>query len=167
MELESGEVISNTMEIALHAAQLAGLQPVEEREAARVRECLQACSDLASIIGATGRLLDGNRACALARIAAPGGQLAQQMDVLESLCAKNVASGGDCGRAVGTTISAADIAMWRIAGGGIAAVEGLPADLRSRFPLLSKVVAAVDSEPKVRTWKSLHPKYGGRDVYGF
>ena len=61
----------------------------------------------------------------------------------------------------------ADLAIWRIAGGGLATVDGMPAGYLGAFPHLSAVLASVEAEDKVRAWKAMHPTYGGRDVYGF
>ena len=49
-------------------------------------------------------------------------------------------------------------AAWRV---------GVPSDFVAQQPNVSAVLAAVEAEPKVQAWKALHPKYGGRDVYGF
>ena len=57
----------------------------------------------------------------------------------------------------------ADLAIWRLvgwlSGGGI---DGIPPSyVRDSFPALAKLVAAVDAEEAVQSWKAKHP-----DAYG-
>ena len=166
MEID-GQLVSNTMEIALCAAHLAGIQPTDEQQDLQVKQVLLACSGLVSVIGSTGRLPEEgpDREAALNRMCSPGGHLSEALGSLEALCAANTKA---CGRAVGTSLTVADLAIWRIAGGGLATVGGVPSDFMERnCPNVSAVLMAVEAEPKVQAWKALHPTYGGRDVHGF
>lgn len=163
----NGQLVSNTMQIALCSAHLASIQPADEGQDSQVKRILSASSALVSVIGSTGRLPEHgpDRAEALSRMCSPGGQLSEALAAVEALCAANAEA---CGRAVGSRLTVADLAIWRIAGGGLATVRGVPSDFVARSsPNVSAVLAAVEAEPKVQAWKALHPKYGGRDVYGF
>ena len=76
---------------------------------------------------------------------------------LERICADN----GGCGHAVGTSLTTADLAIWRLAGWLSAGViDGIPAGfVGESFPALARVVATVDAHDKVREWKARYPQF--------
>ena len=153
-----GEILSQTQAMAVYAAKLAGMHPTDDIwAAAKVDECINGCTDVTGTIGATFRLPDEEKAAARAALIAPDGRLTMHLGGLEKICAAN----GSCGHAVGTSLTVADLAIWRLCGwlsSGV--IDGIPADyVASTFPAVSQCVAATDAHPKVGEWKVLYPKF--------
>ena len=154
-----GKILSQTQAMAVYAAKLAGLHPEDPWEAAKVDECLNGCTDVTGTVGATFRLAEDEKAAARAKLITPEGRLTLHLGGLEKICAEN----GGCGHAVGTDLTVADLAIWRLAGwlsSGV--IDGVPANyVVETFPALAKVVATVDAHPKVVEWKDQHKKFYG------
>jgi len=154
MEVD-GKMLSQTQAMAVYAAKLAGIHPEDPWDAAKVDECINGCTDATVTISATFRLPDEEKLPAREGLIAPEGRLTMHLGGLEKICAEN----GSCGYAVGSSLTAADLAIWRLVGwitGGV--IDGIPSDyVTSTFPSLSKLVATVDAHPKVVEWKEAHP----------
>ena len=82
---------------------------------------------------------DDEKASARAALIAPDGRLTLHLGGLEKICAEN----GGCSYAVGSTMTVADISIWRLVGwlsSGI--IDGIPVDyVSSTFPHLAALVA--------------------------
>ena len=156
MEVD-GRMLSQTQAMAVYAAKLAGLQPEDPWDAAKVDECLNGCTDVTTTIGATFRLSDVEKIAAREALIAADGRLTMHLGGLEKICAEN----GSCGHAVGSSLTVADFAIWRLVGwlaSGV--IDGIPKDyVASTFPAVSKLVETVDAHPKVGEWKALHAKF--------
>jgi len=152
-----GKMLSQTQAMAVYAGKLAGIHPEDPWLAAKVDECLNGCTDVTGTIGATFRLPDAEKEAARAALIAEGGRLAMHLGGLERICAEN----GSCGFAVGSALTVADLAIWRLVGwvsSGV--IDGIPKQyVAESFPALSKLVASVDAHPKVAEWKQRHPKH--------
>ena len=152
MEVD-GRILSQTQAMAVYAAKMAGIQPDDAWDAAKVDECLNGCTDVTSTIGATFRLSDGEKVAAREKLIASDGRLTLHLGGLEKICAEN----GGCGHAVGTSLTVADIAIWRLVGwlaSGV--IDGIPKDyVATTFPAVSKLVETVDAHAKVGEWKAL------------
>ena len=151
-----GRILSQTQAMAVYAAKLANLHPEDAWEAAKVDECINGCTDVTSTIGMTFRLSDDEKMAARAKLVEPDGRLTMHLGGLEKICAEN----GSCGYAVGSSLTVADLAIWRLCGwlsGGV--IDGIPADFVAGFPAVSKLIATVDAHPKVSEWKEMHPKF--------
>ena len=149
-------MLSQTQAIAVYCAKLAGLQPEDPWDAAKVDECLNGCTDVTGTVGQTFRLPDTEKLEARAKLIAPNGRLTLHLGGLEKICQEN----GACGHTVGSTLTVADIAIWRLVGwlsNGV--IDGIPKDyVASNFPALSAVVTTVNAHPKVVEWMAMHPK---------
>lgn len=151
-----GKILSQTQAMAVYAAKIAGLQPEDAWDAAKVDECINGCTDVTSTIGATFRLADEEKATARAKLIEPDGRLTLHLGGLEKICSEN----GACGYAVGESLTVADLAIWRLVGwlsSGV--IDGIPKEwVTATFPAVTKLVDAVDAHPKVGEWKAIHSK---------
>lgn len=154
-----GKTLSQTQAMAVYAAKVAGIQPDDPWDAAKVDECISGCTDVTDTIAKTFRLSDEEKVKAREELCAEGGRLRMHLGGLEKICSEN----GDCGYAVGDSISVADLAIWRLVGWMASGkLDGIPKDyVETTFPSLSKLVASVDSNEKVQEWKSKFPNHYG------
>merc|ERR1712046_377396 len=80
------------------------------------------------------------------------GRLAMHLAGLEQLLVKN----GSNGRIAGTSITVADLAIWRLAGwidSGV--LDGIPRHyVTNSFPQIAALCRAVDGDAKVQEWKA-------------
>lgn len=152
-----GKILSQTSAMAVYAAKLAGMHPEDAWDAAKVDECISGCTDITGTVGKTFGMKDDEKATARAALIAAGGRLTLHLGGLEKICSEN----GGCSYAVGSTMTVADIAIWRLVGwlsSGV--IDGIPGDyVSTTFPHLAQLVTAVDAHPKVGEWKSLHSKF--------
>lgn len=156
-----GKMLSQTQAIAVYAARLSGIHPEDPWLAAKVDECLGGCTDVTATIGSTFRLPNKDKVAAREALIEEGGRLRMHLGGLDKLCVEN----GNCGHAVGESITVADLAIWRLVGWlSSGALDGIPKDfVRETFPALSKLVSNVDSNPKVQEWKAKHSKFYGTE----
>uniref|UniRef100_A0A7S4I056 Glutathione transferase n=1 Tax=Odontella aurita TaxID=265563 RepID=A0A7S4I056_9STRA len=154
-----GKMLSQTQAMAVFAAKLSGIHPEDPWLAAKVDECLNGCTDVTGTIGATFRLPDTEKIPAREALIAEGGRLRMHLGGLNKLCVEN----GDCGYAVGNSITMADLAIWRLVGWlESGKLDGIPADfVDSTFPALAKLVSTVNANTKVQEWKAKYPKFYG------
>ena len=94
------------------------------------------------------------------RVMADDGHLRRHLGGLDQICAANSKVSKD-GYSVGTTMTVADLAIWRLVGwidGG--SLDGIPRNyVRDTFPHLATLVATVDAHPPVQAWKKKHAKF--------
>jgi prostaglandin-H2 D-isomerase / glutathione transferase len=152
-----GKILSQTQPIAVYAAKLAAIQPDDPWLAAKVDECINGCTDVTTTIGTTFRLPTDEKIPAREAMIAEGGRLRMHLSGLEKICLEN----GDCGFSVGSSITVADLAIWRLVGWlSSGTLDGIPADYVAKtFPSLSKVVDGVDANAKVKEWKAKYAKF--------
>ena len=152
-----GKILSQTSAMAVYAAKLAGMHPEDAWDAAKVDECINGCTDVTGTVGKTFGMKDDEKVSARAALIAADGRLTLHLGGLEKICSEN----GGCSYAVGSTMTVADIAIWRLVGwlsSGV--IDGIPGDyVSTTFPHLAELVTAVDAHPKVGEWKTLHSKF--------
>jgi len=152
-----GKILSQTSAMAVYAAKLAGMHPEDAWDAAKVDECINGCTDVTGTVGKTFGMKDDENVSARAALIAADGRLTLHLGGLEKICSEN----GGCSYAVGSTMTVADIAIWRLIGwlsSGV--IDGIPGDyVSTTFPHLAALVTAVDAHPKVGEWKTLHSKF--------
>ena len=64
---------------------------------------------------------------------------------------------GSTGFFVGSKMTIADIAMWRLFGwfkGGV--LDGIPVDILDAYPLLIKLFNDMEAHPQIRAWMDSH-----------
>eukprot|EP00966_Prymnesium_polylepis_P259302 5989287-Prymnesium_polylepis.1 len=154
-----GKILSQTQAVAVYASKLAGLHPADAWLAAKVEECISGCTDVTSTIAKTMGLPADEKVPARQKLCASDGRLTLHLGGLEHICTQN----GSNGFAVGSSLTVADLAIWRLAGWVSSGnIDGIPKSfVADNFPAISKVCAAVDAHPKVCEWKALHPKNYG------
>ena len=158
-----GKILSQTSAMAVYAAKLAGIHPEDAWDAAKVDECISGCTDVTVTVGKTFGMKDDEKASARAALIAPDGRLTLHLGGLEKICAANGANG----YAVGSSVTVADLAIWRLCGwlsSGV--IDGLEKDyIATTFPALQKLVETTGAHPKVVEWKAMYPKFYA-DEYG-
>ena len=152
-----GKILSQTQAMASYVGKVAGISPEDPWDCAKVDECINGCTDVTATVGKTFGLPDDEKLAAREALVAEGGRLALHLGGLERICAEN----GGCGFAVGSSITTADIAIWRLVGWlSSGALDGIPKDyVATNFPAISKVVEAVDGDAKVQQWKEKFPEF--------
>ena len=160
---EDSKILSQTQAIAVYAAKLAGIHPTDDDwSSAKIDECINGCTDVTGTIGSTFRMKDEEKIAArkvlIDSSTSPPGRLWMHMNGLEKICTAN---GCDKGFSVGSSLTVADLAIWRLMGWMDSGnLDGIPVNWgTSTFPALAKLVAAVDANPKVQEWKSKHAKF--------
>ena len=152
-----GKILSQTQAMAVYAAKLAGLQPRDPWDEAKVDEAINGCTDVTTTIGATFRLPDDEKLPARTALIGEGGRLAMHLGGLEKLCVEN----GACGHVAGNSLTVGDLAVWRLVGwltSGV--IDGIPNDyVPSTFPALATLVQTVDANTKVQEWKAKYPRF--------
>lgn len=156
MEVD-GKILSQTQAMAGYAARLAGLMPTDVWTASKVDEAINGCTDCTTDIGGTFRIQNAaEKIKAREALIAPDGRLSLHLSGLEKIITEN----GHEGCIAGSSLSVADLALWRMVGwlsSGV--IDGIPTSYVERtFPQISAVCAAVDAHPKVMQWKRAHPQ---------
>jgi len=156
-----------------------GIHPTENHWlSAKVDELISGCTDVTATIGTTFRIQDANEKIAArkALVDKDEGRLHMHLNGLEQICAANqqqqqqqqqqsmsVSSESDGYNyyySVGSSITVADLAVWRLIGWiDSGTLDGIPVNyVVDTFPALRKLVQTVDSHPKVVEWKAKHSK---------
>jgi glutathione S-transferase len=116
---------------------------------------IDCCTDITVAVGGSMREPDAEKKMALRKTLADE-TLPRWFGYLEKLLQDN----GATASFVGSSITIADIAVWRMLGwlkGGI--LDGIPSTVADPFPLLTAHFKAVDEHPKIRAWMdSKYPK---------
>ena len=163
MEVD-GKVLSQTQAMAAYAGKVAGIHPDDAWLEAKVDECINGCTDVTSTLGMTFRLPDDEKVAKRKEMCEEGGRLRMHLGGLEKICAANGANG----YAVGSSVTVADLAIWRLCGwlsSGV--IDGLEKDyIATTFPALQKLVETTGSHPKVVEWKAMYPKFYAEEYGG-
>jgi glutathione S-transferase len=156
-----GQILSQTQAMAVYAAKLAGIHPTDDAWlSAKVDECISGCTDVTGTVGTTFRIQDAGEKIAArkALIDKESGRLHMHLNGLEMICAANNHKDG---YSVGSSLTVADLAIWRLVGWiDSGTLDGIPENhVADTFPALNKLVAMVDAHPKVIEWKAKHSKF--------
>ena len=129
-------------------------------KAAQIDQFIDFATDLNSIVSAAGNHEDIERKFAARRELA-NGSLKRHLSMLERLILN------DSEWLVPSTLSIADIAIWRVLGwlsSGI--LDGIPQDILKSFPKIKKLCRAVDENKKIKSWiGKTYPKGYFRGTY--
>jgi len=160
MEVD-GKMLSQTQAMAAFAGRLSGLYPGDDAWlAAKVDEAINGCTDITTTIGGTMRLPADDKVKAREALIAPEGRLTMHLGGLERLISEN----GHPGFVVGSSITVADLAIWRLVGwvsSGV--IDGIPMDYVAKtFPQIEGLCEQVDAHPKVQEWKAKYDKFYGK-----
>jgi len=116
---------------------------------------IDCCTDITVAVGGSMREPDADKKMEL-RKALADETLPRWFGYLEKLLEDNGANSFF----VGSSLSIADLAVWRMLGwltGGV--LDGIPPTVAQPFPLLSRHFKSVDQHPKIRVWMdSKYPK---------
>ncbi len=144
-----GKTIAQTGAIARFCGKLSGLYPSDDNfAAAKVDEVIDLCTDITIQMRPSMRETDPKLRTEM-RNELSETILPRWLGFLEKLLEDN----GDKGFFVGSSISVADLAVWRLCGwisGGI--IDGIPTNLLEGFPLLSDHQREISNFPKVMEW---------------
>ena len=164
LEIDDGKILSQTQAMAVYAAKLAGIHPTDDSWAsAKIDECINGCTDVTGTIGTTFRIADAEEKIKARQALIDkesNGRLWMHLSGLEKICALNNKSMG-AGFSVGSTLSVADLAIWRLVGWvDSGTLDGIPKQfVADSFPALATLVMAVDAHPKVKEWRAKHSKF--------
>ncbi len=144
-----GKTIAQTGAIARFCGKLSGLYPSDDTfAAAKVDEVIDLCTDITIQMRPSMRETDPKLRTEM-RNELSETILPRWLGFLEKLLEDN----GDKGFFVGSSISVADLAVWRLCGwisGGI--IDGIPTNLLEGFTLLSVHQREISNLPKVMEW---------------
>merc|ERR1712179_162767 len=147
-----GKVISQTGGIARYCGKLGGFYPRDDDfAAAKIDEIIDTATDLTVAVGRTFGMQPVEKEAARSQLATV--TLPKYCKALEKIMLDN----GATGFYVGSSMTIADIAMWRLWGwltGGI--VDGLPKDLLEAYPQLLRNFKSTDAHPEISAWMAEH-----------
>ena len=144
-----GKTIAQTGAIARFCGKLSGLYPSDDNyAAAKVDEVIDLCTDITIQMRPSIRETDPKLRTEMRKELSET-ILPRWLGFLEKLLEDN----RDTGFFVGSSISVADLAVWRLCAwisGGI--IDGIPTNLLEVFPLLSVHQSKISNLPKVMEW---------------
>jgi len=144
-----GKVVAQTGAIARYCGKVSGFYPKDDDfAAAKVDEIIDTATDITNLIGGTMRIADAKEKLE-ARAALAYGRLPVYFGALNTFLTQN----GETGFYVGSTMTVADIAMWRMLGwfkGG--ALDGISTEVFDSYPLVLKHYNDIDAHPEIRKW---------------
>merc|ERR1712036_94487 len=120
--------------------------------AAKIDELIDTATDITVAVGTTFRMKDADEKMEARKVIAEV-TLPKYLTALEKIMKEN----GSTGFYVGTTMTIADIAMWRLFGwlsGGI--VDGLPTTLLDSTPQVLGNFKTTDQHPEIKQWMDTH-----------
>ena len=144
--------ICQTGAIARFCGKLSGFYPSDDPLlAAQTDQFIDIATDITELVIFTGRDKEpAVKAAERAELAKDG--LARKLFILN----KMIALEGDF--ILGDKIGLADVAIWRMCGWLSAGLDGIPTEILSAFPHISRVCKAVDQHPKIMSWvKETYP----------
>merc|ERR1712066_690820 len=151
MEVD-GKVVCQTGAIARYCGKLGGFYPRDDDfTAAKIDEIIDTATDITLAVGRTFGM-DGKEKEKARKVLATT-ILPKYTTALERLMTEN----GSTGFYVGTKMTIADIAMWRLFGwltGGI--VDGLPTTLLDSTPQVLANFKTIDQHPEIMEWMANH-----------
>lgn len=145
-----GVSIAQTAGIARFCGKLSGLYPRNnDLLAASIDQFLDIATDITVLVSAAGKV-DKEGKSTVNREQLFEGELSRKLRMLN----KNVTEPNEW--IVGSDLSVADIAVWRLIGWlSSGMLNGIPVDLLQDFPKIRRVCRAVDAHPKVQEWISM------------
>merc|ERR1712024_61450 len=139
-----GKVISQTGAIARYCGKQGGLYPRDDDfAAAKIDELIDTATDITVAVGTTMRMKDADEKMEARKVIAEV-TLPKYLTALEKIMKEN----GSTGFYVGTKMTIADIAMWRLFGwlsGGI--VDGIPPTIMEPYKEVNANFKATDTHP--------------------
>merc|ERR1711936_1245577 len=148
-----GKVISQTGAIARYCGKMGGFYPRDDDfAAAKIDELIDTATDITVAVGTTFRMKDADEKMEARKVIAEV-TLPKYLTALEKIMKEN----GSTGFYVGTKMTIADIAMWRLFGwlsGGI--VDGIPTNIMEPYNEVNENFKATDSHPEIRSWMDTH-----------
>ena len=144
-----GVSISQTAGIARFCGRLSCLYPKNnDLLAAKIDQFLDIATDITVLVSAAGKV-DKDGKSTVNREQLFKGDLSRKLGMLN----KNIDEPSEW--IVGSDISVADIAIWRLIGWlSSGMLDGIPITLLEDFPKIRRVCRAVDAHPKVQEWIS-------------
>ena len=151
MEVD-GKVIAQTGAIARYCGKQGGFYPRDDDfAAAKIDEIIDTATDITVAVGRTFRMEGKEKEEARKELATV--TLPKYLSALEKIMSEN----GSTGFYVGSKMTIADIAMWRLFGwltGGI--VDGLPTTLLDSTPQVLTNFKTTDQHPEIKQWMESH-----------
>jgi len=151
-----GKMLAQTGAIARYCGKQGGLYPRDDDwAAAKIDEIIDTATDITTAIGKTMRMSDpAEKAAARAELASTS--LPKYLVALEKILTDN----GSTGFYVGSSLTIADLAMWRMWGwivGGV--VDGIPLTLLDNYPQVKANMLATGSNPEIAAYMAkTYPK---------
>ena len=151
MEVD-GKVIAQTGAIARYCGKQGGFYPRDDDfAAAKIDEIIDTATDITVAVGRTFRMEAKEKEEARKELATI--TLPKYLTALEKMMTEN----GSTGYYVGSKMTIADIAMWRLFGwlaGGV--VDGIPTTLLDSTPQVLNNFKATDQHPEIKQWMDSH-----------
>jgi len=151
MEVD-GKVIAQTGAIARYCGKQGGFYPRDDDfAAAKIDEIIDTATDITVAVGRTFRMEAKEKEEARKELATV--TLPKYLTALEKMMTEN----GSTGFYVGSKMTIADIAMWRLFGwlsGGI--VDGIPTTLLDSTPQVHTNFKTTDQHPEIKQWMDNH-----------
>jgi glutathione S-transferase len=125
--------------------------------AAKADEAIDGLTDATNLVTSTMGVRDPQRKVAMRQdLVAPDGRLTMLLNGLETVLKQ-----GNTWYVAGSSLSVADLAVWRFVGWISSGVlDGIPRNyVESCFPLTWAVHCTVDKMPKVAEWKAMNPHH--------
>merc|ERR1712001_119620 len=144
-----GKVVAQTGAIARYCGKASGFYPKDDDfAAAKIDEIIDTATDITNLIGGTMRIPDQKEKLE-ARATLASGKLPFYFGALETFLTQN----GSTGFYVGSTMTIADLAMWRLLGWFKGrALDGIPTDIFDTYPLVLQHYNSIDAHPEIRKW---------------
>ena len=149
-----GVSIAQTGGIARFCGKLSGMYPkANDILAAQIDQYLDIATDITALVSSTGSEEDNEKRRTI-RQEMCSGVLGRKLQILN----KNIAD--DSNWVLGSSMGLADIAIWRLMGWlSSGMLDGIPTNLLTGYPKISRVCSAVDVHPKIQEWvNQTYPK---------
>ena len=147
-----GKCIAQTGGIARYCGKIGGFYPKDDDfAAAKIDEIIDTATDITVAVSRTMRMEAKEKEEARKELATV--TLPKYLKALEKIMSEN----GSTGFYVGSKMTIADIAMWRLFGwltGGI--VDGLPTTLLDSTPQVLTNFKTTDQHPEIKQWMESH-----------
>ena len=149
-----GKILAQTGAIARLCGKISKMYPINDFEAAKVDQIIDAAQDINYVILLSGRDKDPDRK-KIAREILSNKHLPKYLKSLENLISEDTKSPWF----VGEAMTIADIAIWRLLGwlkSGL--LDGVPKNILDAYPNLLEMMNKIYQNPKVIDWMRI--KYG-------
>jgi len=148
-----GKAISQTGAIARYCGKQGGLYPRDDDfAAAKIDEIIDTATDMTVAVGKSMGMKDEAEKMA-ARAVLAETTLPKYLTALEKIITDN----GSTGFYVGSKMTIADIAMWRMLGwfkGGV--LDGIPSTIIDSYPLVLESWTKTETHPQIAAWMAQH-----------